>query len=81
MLFYKDTVFFGEKMWTYTVRQSVWFIIIGLFPTFFIRKPKNRYRYLFGLNLLVSFILFADELYYEYATNILSVMQARKFTI
>ncbi len=33
------------------------------------------------INFLVSLLLFADELYYTYASNILSVMQVRKHAI
>lgn len=75
ILFYKNTVFYGEELWGYTVRQSFFFVLIATFPTFLFRKPKNRFKYLMVIDLFVSALLFADELYYEYANNILSVMQ------
>lgn len=39
------------------------------------RKSRWRFGYGMILNLLVSILLFADELYYQYASNIISVMQ------
>lgn len=76
ILFYKNTVFYGEDLWGYTVRQSFFFILIAIFPTFLFRKPKNRFKYLIAVDIIISMLLFADELYYGYANNILSVMQA-----
>ncbi|MGN1299531.1 MAG: LTA synthase family protein [Candidatus Scatovivens sp.] len=76
IVFYKNTVFYDDKMWLYTVRQSLFFIIIAIFPTLLFKKPKNRFIYIFVLDFLISIILFADELYYGYACNILSVMQS-----
>ena len=75
ILFYKNTVFYNEDMWGYTVRQSIFFIVIGLFFVLFFRKPKTRFYVLIGIDFFISFILFADELYYKYASNIISVMQ------
>ena len=81
ILFYKNTVFFADQMWFYTVRQSLFFIVILLFPALFIRKPKWRFVYLFLVDIIISVLLFADEMYYKYASSILSIMQARKFKI
>ena len=76
ILFYKNTVFYKEDMWGYTVRQSTFFIVIGLFFVLFFRRPKTRFYVLIGIDFFISFILFADEMYYNYASNIISVMQA-----
>lgn len=76
ILFYKNTVFYNDSLWLYTVRQSIFFIAIVLSLVLLFRKPKNRFKFLIIIDLLVSVILFADELYYRYASNILSVMQA-----
>ena len=75
ILFYKNTVFYNEDMWGYTVRQSTFFIVIGLFFVLFFRKPKTRFYVLIGIDFFISFILFADEVYYNYASNIISIMQ------
>jgi len=45
-------------------------------PMLLFRSSKSRFAYGIILNLLISILLFADELYFEYASNILSVMQA-----
>lgn len=76
ILFYKNTVFNHEDMWGYTVRQSIFFIVIGLFFVLLFRKSKTRFIILVSLDLFVSIVLFADELYYSYASNIISIMQA-----
>ena len=76
ILFYKNTVFYKENLWGYTVRQSFFFILIAIFPTFLFKKSKNRFKYLLAVDIIISMVLFADELYYGYANNILSVMQA-----
>lgn len=76
VLFYADTVFFSEKIWLWTVRQTIFFVIILLSPLLLFRSSKTRFIAGEIINFIVSIILFADELYFEYASNILSVMQA-----
>ena len=76
ILFYADTVFFSEKIWLWTVRQTIFFIVILLSPLLLFRSSKTRFIIGQIFNFTVSIILFADELYFEYASNILSVMQA-----
>ena len=76
ILFYKNTVFHGEDMWNYTVRQSLFFLIIALFPMLLFRKAKNRFMYALVIDIFISILLLADEMYYMYSHNILSVMQA-----
>ncbi len=76
ILFYADTVFFSDKIWLWTVRQTIFFIIIILSPLLLLRSAKSRFIVGQLINLVVSLVLFADELYFEYASNIISVMQA-----
>ena len=76
LLFYADTVFFSEHIWLWTVRQTIFFIIIMLSPLLLFRSSKTRFIVAQIINLFISFVLFADELYFEYASNIISVMQA-----
>lgn len=76
VMFYSDTVFYTEKVWLWTIRQTIFFVIILLSPLLLLKKAKNRFWIAFLVNLVVSILLFADELYFEYASNILSVMQA-----
>lgn len=76
ILFYTDTVFFSQEIWLWTIRQTIFFVIILLSPLLLFKKAKTRFILGMIINLLVSVVLFADELYYEYASNIISVMQA-----
>jgi phosphoglycerol transferase MdoB-like AlkP superfamily enzyme len=76
ILFSLDTVFYKEGIWIWYIRQTLFFIVVMLAPMFLFRNSRFRFAYGMILNFLVSLLLFADELYYEYASNIISVMQA-----
>lgn len=77
LLFSGDTVFYKNGgIWPWYIRQTSFFIIILVAPMLLFRKSRWRFAYGMILNFLVSLLLFADELYYEYASNIISVMQA-----
>ena len=82
LVFSMDTVFYKNGgIWPWYIRQTSFFIILLVAPMLLFRKSRSRFAYGIILNLLVSSLLFADELYYEYASNIISVMQARKCPI
>ena len=82
MVFSLDTVFYKNGgIWPWYIRQTSFFIIIFVAPMQLINRSRWRFGYGMILNLLISMLLFADELYYEYASNIISVMQARKCSI
>ena len=82
IVFSLDTVFYKNGgIWPWYIRQTSFFIIIFVAPMLLFRKSRWRFGYGIILNLLISMLLFADELYYEYASNIISVMQARKCSI
>lgn len=77
IVFLVDTVFYkNHGIWPWHLRQTAFFIIILVAPMLLFRKSRWRFGYGIILNFLVSCLLFADELYYEYASNIISVMQA-----
>lgn len=77
IIFSLDTVFYKNGgIWPWYIRQTANFIIIMVAPMLLFRRSRWRFAYGMILNFLVSLLLFADELYYEYASNIISVMQA-----
>lgn len=76
IFFYSNTVFKNDTIWLWSVRQTCFFIVIIVFPLLLFRKSVRRFEAGIVINLLISILLFADELYYTYASNILSVMQA-----
>ena len=76
LLFSVDTVFYKHGIWLWYIRQTAFFIIIMLAPMFLFKSSRGRFIYGMILNLFVSILLFADELYYSYAQNIVSVVQA-----
>lgn len=81
IFFYGNTVFKNDTIWLWSIRQTCFFIVILVFPLLLFRKSVRRFEFGIVINFLVTIILFADELYYTYASNILSVMQARKYAI
>lgn len=81
IFFYANTVFKNDTIWLWSIRQTCFFIVIIVFPLLLFRKSVRRFEFGIIINVLVSILLFADELYYTYASNILSVMQARKYAI
>lgn len=76
ILFYADTVFYKEGIWLWSIRQTSFFIIFMVSLLLLCRKSRVRFVLGMLMNLGVSILLFADELYYLYASNIISVMQA-----
>ena len=76
IFFYANTVFKNDTIWLWSVRQTCFFIVILVFPVLLPKKSVRRFQIGTIINFLISIVLFADELYYTYASNILSVMQA-----
>lgn len=81
IFFYGNTVFKNDTIWLWSVRQTCFFIVIIIFPLLLFKKSVRRFEVGIIINLMISILLFADELYYTYASNILSVMQVRKYAI
>lgn len=75
VFFYGNTVFKNDTIWIWSIRQTCFFIVILVFPLLLFKKSVRRFEAGMMIDFLVSLLLFADELYYEYASNILSVMQ------
>lgn len=73
--FYGNTVFKNDTIWLWTLRQTALFIVIIVFPLLLFKKSVRRFEVGIVINFLVSLLLFMDELYYTYASNILSIMQ------
>lgn len=76
ILFYADTVFYKEGIWLWSIRQTSFFIIFMVSLLLLCRRSRVRFVLGMLMNLGISILLFADELYYLYASNIISVMQA-----
>lgn len=76
LLFYADTVWYKEGIWLWAIRQTSFFIIFMVSLLLLCRSSRVRFTLGMILNLGISILLFADELYYMYASNIISVMQA-----
>ncbi len=75
IFFYGNTVFKNDTIWLWSIRQTSCFILILVFPILLFPKSTRRFEVGIILDFLISLLLFADELYYTYASNILSVMQ------
>ncbi len=76
IFFYGNTVFKNDTIWLWSLRQTALFIVVMVFPLLLFKKSVRRFEVGMIINFLVSLLLFMDELYYTYASNILSVMQA-----
>lgn len=76
IFFYANTVFKDDTIWLWSIRQTCFFIVMIVFPLLLFKKSIRRFEVGIVINLLISILLFADELYYTYASNILSIMQA-----
>lgn len=75
IFFYGNTVFKNDTIWIWSIRQTCFFIVILVFPLLLLKKSVRRFELGMIIDFLISLLLFADELYYTYASNILSVMQ------
>lgn len=73
-LFYKLTIY---KVDNYNISILSKTFIYSMFIVTFLFILKNRLRFIIGtiLNLLISLLLFADNLYYNYSSSLISVSQ------
>lgn len=76
IFFYGNTVFNNDTIWLWSIRQTSFFIVIMVFPLLLFKNSVRRFEAGIVLNIFISVLLLADELYYIYASNILSVMQS-----
>lgn len=75
IFFYKNTVFVEEKIWDYTIYSSIMFLMYFILALLFIKNSKTRFNCGIVVVFLVSVLLFSDELYYKFASNVISIEQ------
>lgn len=80
LLFCKMILFYKNTIYSFDVFQNeiaVKTFIFSMFIVTFLFLFKNRSRFVIGtlINLLLSILMFGDELYYGYSTSFLSVSQ------
>lgn len=75
IFFYKNTVYMDEKIWDYTIYSSIIFVIYFMLILLAIINSKVRFNTGLILVFLVSVLLFSDELYYKFASNVISLEQ------
>jgi lipoteichoic acid synthase len=59
----------------YTMQVTISFLLVMVIPLMFIKKNKNRFRWIMAYDIFFSILLFADNAYWKYQTNMLSVSQ------
>ncbi len=74
ILFYKNTVCMNEKLDKITIKYSIIFIC-SIFGILYLLPKKARNITGIVCDTLISLILFADNIYYVYSSNVLSVLQ------
>lgn len=74
VLFYKETIYQAEAIETNIIAKT--FIFSMFIVTFlFIFRNKLRFVLSFIVNIFFSILMFADNLYYNYSTSLISVSQ------
>lgn len=73
-LFYKLTIYRGDN---YNISILSKTFIFSMFIVTFLYAFKNRLRFTLGtiLNIFISTLLFADNLYYNYSSSLISISQ------
>ena len=74
ILFYKSTVCINEKIYINTMQMTAMYIL-SLFGMLYLIPKKWRNILGIIINILISILLFADNIYYSYSSNVLSVLQ------
>lgn len=74
ILFYKSTICINEKIYINTIQMSIMYIL-SLFGILYLLPKKGRNIAGIIMNILISILLFADNIYYSYSSNVLSVLQ------
>ena len=74
ILFYKSTICIYEKIYINTIQMSIMYIL-SLFGMLYLLPKKGRNIAGIIMNILISILLFADNIYYSYSSNVLSVLQ------
>lgn len=76
IMFYKYTVYKDIVIPEHEIWYNASFILMFLVPVLLINNNKIRYVCILLLDLFISIIFFADELYYSYSSMVISVNQA-----
>ena len=74
ILFYKSTVSIQEEIYKKTIVNTAIFIF-SLFGISYLLPRRARNITGIVINVIFSILLFADNLYYNYSNNVLSIMQ------
>lgn len=74
ILFYKSTICINEKIYINTIQMSIMYIL-SLVGMLYLLPKKGRNIAGIIMNILISILLFADNIYYSYSSNVLSVLQ------
>lgn len=74
ILFYKSTICINGKIYINTIQMSIMYIL-SLFGMLYLLPKKGRNIAGIIMNILISILLFADNIYYSYSSNVLSVLQ------
>ena len=74
ILFYKSTVSIQEEIYKKTIVNTTIFIF-SLFGISYLLPRRARNITGIVINVIFSILLFADNLYYNYSNNVLSIMQ------
>lgn len=76
IMFYKNTVYASSVIPEHELWYNASFVLMFLVPLLLINNNKIRYVCILILDLFISIIFFADELYYSYSSMVISVNQA-----
>lgn len=74
-------IFFWNNTYRYSINYTnymfvnIIFILVLSSPLLFVRKAKKRILVITIIDIIISLILLADNLYYNYSSNLISFMQ------
>lgn len=74
MLFYKNSKLL-VYLSSFTFDITIIFLALLVSPLLFIKKDKNRFRWIMAYDIFFSIILLADNSYWKYSMNMLSISQ------
>ena len=74
ILFYNNTIAISEELRSETIIGTIWFVAIFLC---FLSLLPNKARIITSIafNIIISILLFCDNAYYTYSSNVLSIAQ------
>ncbi len=73
-LFYQN-INLPEDSMDRTIMMTVRFLCVMICPLLFIKKDKNRFLGIMIYDVVISILLFVDNVYFEYSANLLSISQ------